>query len=173
MLAQHVLVFVVGIIFFGYLTVRAVQSALRSKRSSDYIMSVAVFSFVLGIISVFLGNWMLGAFFIFVLMIPLSIVGMTIMLKNPLEFEESMRRGSLFPFRSIDEKLAQIANKIGLIQTIILLYLVLVVSSAAVLLAVSYPIGPSFSDIVAYVMFGPACVLYFYHKFLKKRVKAN
>lgn len=172
MSAQHVLVFVVGIIFFGYLTVRAVQSALRSKRSSDYIMSVAVFSFVLGIISVFLGNWMLGAFFIFVLMIPLSIVGMTIMLKNPLEFEESMRRGSLFPFL-INEKIAQIANKIGLIQTIILLYLVLVVSSAAVLLAVSYPIGPSFSDIVAYVMFGPACVLYFYHKFLKKRVKAN
>ena len=167
MLAQHVLVFVVGIIFFGYLTVRAVQSALRSKRSSDYIMSVAVFSFVLGIISVFLGNWILGAFFIFVLMIPLSVVGLIIMLKHPLEFEESMSRGSLFPFLT-NEKILRLANKIGLVQTTILLYLVLVVSSAAVLLAVSYPIGLSFSDIVAYVMFGPACVLYFYYRFLKK-----
>lgn len=172
MLAHHVLVFVVGIIFFGYLTVRAVQSALRSKRSSDYIHSVAVFSLVLGAISVFIGNWMLGAFFTFVLWIPLSIVGMTIMLKNPLEFEESMRRGSLFPFLT-NEKIAQIANKIGLIQTTILLYLVLVVSTAAVLLAVSYPYGLSFSDIVAYVMFGPACYLYFYHKFLKKKTSGS
>jgi ABC-type enterochelin transport system permease subunit len=95
LLAQHVLVLVVGILFFGYLTVRAVQSALRSKKSSDHIMSVAV------------------------------------------------------------------------------LYLVLVVSSVAVLLAVSYPFGLSFSDMVAYAVFGPVCVLFFYYRFLKKRMNRS
>ena len=172
MLVHHLLIFIVGIVFFSYVTILGFRKASKTKRDSDYIMPVATLCLVLAAISVFSGNWILVFFFLFVLALPLAVIGFIFLLKNPPRPIDFMKKPSPVPFLTT-KKMLELASKIGLEKTIILVYSALATFTAVILLAISYPYGLDTPDILAFIIIGPAFATYLYYNSIKQEMSEN